>query len=300
MPAFDTSPDDAKRRGQPQPADLEALQASIAASRRLLDGLRPLSGEALRVLQKSFDIDLTYTSNAIEGNTLTLRETAELIEHGLTVGGKPLRDHLEAVDHYAAVLWMRELAAQDTPIGTGTVRELHRRIVARSQSGIAGIYSTHARRIAGSRAVFPNPLKIAPLMDELGEWLGIRNAAGLSPRDCFEAHWRLVAIHPFADGNGRTARLLMNLLLLRGGYPPLAVRPQDRLEYLAALEHASLQQDLVPYQVFMHARLAETLREYVELLQESVQARAQMHGGQQPPGGDEVADGGSPAPALKG
>jgi Fic family protein len=134
---------------------MDELLASIAARKERLDAMRPVSREALLALQKFFDIDLTYTSNAIEGNTLTLRETAELIEHGITVGGKPLRDHLEAVDHYNAVLWMRELAAKAAPIDENTVRELHRRIVARSQPDIGGIYSTLPRRIAGSPVVPP-------------------------------------------------------------------------------------------------------------------------------------------------
>jgi Fic family protein len=99
----------------------------------------PVSREVLLALQKACDIDLTYTSNAIEGNTLTLRETAEVIEHGITVGGKSLCDHLEAVDHYNAVLWMREFAAKATPIDESAVRELHRRIVFRSQPEIGAV-----------------------------------------------------------------------------------------------------------------------------------------------------------------
>src|SRR5438105_15676651 len=119
---------------------MDELLAQIAAKKARLDVLRPLADAALRHLQKYYDVELTYTSNAIEGNTLTLRETAELIEHGITVGGKPLRDHLEAVDHYEAVLWMRELAAKATPIDETSVCELHRRIVLRSHPEIGGIY----------------------------------------------------------------------------------------------------------------------------------------------------------------
>src|SRR5438309_6035560 len=119
---------------------LDDFQGRIAAKKAELDALRPLAAEALRRLQKHYDVELTYTSNAIEGNTLTHRETAEVIEHGITVGGKSLREHLEAVDHYEALQWMRSLAAQTTPIGEDTVCELHRRIVARSQPAIAGIY----------------------------------------------------------------------------------------------------------------------------------------------------------------
>ncbi len=120
---------------------LETLIASIQQKKAQLDRLRPLPVAALVQLQKHIDVELTYTSNAIEGNTLTLRETAEVIEHGITVGGKSLRDHLEAVDHYNAVLWMRELAARPIPIGESPVCELHQRIVVRSQPEIAGIYS---------------------------------------------------------------------------------------------------------------------------------------------------------------
>ena len=189
-----------------------------------------------------------------------MRETAEVIEHGITVGGKPLRDHLEAVDHYDAVLWMRELAARETTIDEACVRELHRRIVARSQPGIAGIYSTLPRRIAGFSVIFPNATKIPQMMRELGDWLAQTTP---TPATSFDAHFRLAAIHPFADGNGRAARLLMNLLLLRGGYPPVAVRLEDRSIYLDRLEQASIQDNRRPFQTFMHQRLNATLEEYL-------------------------------------
>jgi Fic family protein len=246
---------------------LTALIRDVEQKKAQLDRLRPLSGGALAQLQKYYDVELTYTSNAIEGNTLTRRETAEVIEHGITVGGKSLRDHLEAVDHYDAVQWMRELARQATPLGENTVCELHRRIVARSQPAIAGIYSPHPRRIAGSPVIFPNPLKIPQLMEEFGAWLA---SAPATPEGAFVGHFRLTAIHPFSDGNGRTARLLMNLMLIRDGYPPIAVRPEDRKTYLDALERGSLTEDLQPFQNFMHERLDATLGEYLSALQEAL------------------------------
>lgn len=250
---------------------MDELLTSIAAKKERLDAMRPVSREALLALQKHYDVDLTYTSNAIEGNTLTLRETAEVIEHGFTVGGKTLREHLEAVDHYNAVLWMRELAQKRTPVEETTVRGMHRRIVARSQPEIGGIYSTLPRRIAGSPVVFPNAAKIPGLMKEYGEWLAQAESTTVAS---FDAHFRLVAIHPFADGNGRTARLLMNLLLLRDGYFPVAVRPEDRKIYLDALEHGSMQHDLKPFQTFMHRQLDETLGEYLSVLQEALPPEA--------------------------
>ncbi len=242
---------------------MDDLLATIAEKKRALDEMRPLSAGALAQLQKYYDIELTYTSNAIEGNTLTHRETAEVIEHGVTVGGKPLRDHLEAQDHYEALQWMRATATASSPVGETVVRELHRRIVARSQPLIAGVYSPYPRRIAGSPVIFPNPLKIPDLMRDLGEWIA---ATPATPEAAFIAHFRLTAIHPFGDGNGRTARLLMNLLLLRCGYPPVAVRPEDRKSCLDALEHASMLEDLEPFQRLMHERLAATLSDYLEAL----------------------------------
>ena len=246
---------------------MDALLHNIAAKKAELDRLRPLSRGAMAQIQKHYDVELTYTSNAIEGNTLTLRETAEVIEHGITVGGKSLKHHLEAVDHYQAVLWMREVAASAAPLGEGVIRELHRQVVARSEPLIAGAYSTYPRRIAGSPVVFPNPMKIPELMQAFGAWI---EQAPLSPAACFDAHFRLTAIHPFSDGNGRTARLMMNLQLIRGGYVPIAVRPGDRSDYLNALERASLAEDMGPFQLLMHARLDATLADYLAALREGL------------------------------
>lgn len=246
--------------------DLGSWIERIAASKARLDALRPLKLGALDAVRKHFDVELTFTSNAIEGNTLTLRETAEVIEQGLTIGGKPLRDHLEAQDHYAAVLWMRELSVERAEIGESVVCELHRRIVLRSNPDIAGVYSRHPRRVAGSAAIFPAPAKIPDLMAQFGRWLAAQPA---SLEAAFECHLRLVSIHPFADGNGRTARLLMNLVLLRAGFPPVAIRPEDRLAYLAALEAASVASQDGDYRILMTRRLAETTEAYVTLLSEA-------------------------------
>lgn len=242
---------------------LPDLLSRIADLKRRFDLLRPSRTAQLpRDLQRGYDIELTYTSNAIEGNTLTLGETADLIEHGITVGGKRLSDHLEAVDHFDAVQWMRSVGSAVAPLGEGTVTELHRRIVARSRPEIAGLYSRHARRIVGSPMVFPNPAKVPMLMARLGEEL---SEADTAPATAFGFHYRLVTIHPFDDGNGRTARLLMNLLLIRGGYPPVAVRPEDRTRYSDALMSAQLAQDEAApaFQLLMHERLAATLEQYV-------------------------------------
>lgn len=237
-----------------------------------LDALRPLAPGLLASLRQSYDIELTYTSNAIEGNTLTLRETAEVIQHGITVGGKKLAEHLEAIDHYDALHWMRDQAEAGTPLDEATVCELHRRVVLHSKPDIAGQYSQFPRRIAGSAVILPNAAKVPYLMKQLGEHL--RDAPN-TPESAFDAHFRLMEIHPFADGNGRTARLLMNLMLIRSGYPPIAVRPEDRKGYLDTLEHASLKQDIAPFQALMHGRLEATMKDYVGLFDEAIEARRQ-------------------------
>ena len=120
---------------------------------------------------------------------------------------------------------------------------------------------------AGSPVVFPNPAKIPALMQDFAAWL---QAAAPATAAAFEAHFRLAAIHPFGDGNGRTARLLMNLLLIREGYPPVAVRPEDRKAYLDALERGSLTGDPQPFQSFMHERLDAALDAYLSILRETL------------------------------
>lgn len=246
---------------------LGELRESVARRKAELDELRPLRWGAIEALRQYFDVELTYTSNAIEGNTLTARETAELIEHGITVGGKQLWEHLEAVDHDAAVQWMRELARSSTPLGEATVTELHRRIVLRSQPDIAGRYSPNKRRILGSPVVFPDPEELPALMRAFGVRVA---AAETDPEDAFAVHRELVRIHPFSDGNGRTARLLMNLLLIRGGWPPMAVRPEDREAYIDALQEAHLSGDDRPYRLLMFQRLDVTLADYVGLMRDAL------------------------------
>src|SRR5205085_7146164 len=145
---------------------MDELLTSIAAKKERLDELRPLSGKALAALEHYYDIDLTYTSNAIEGNTLTRVETSIVIEKGITVSSKPLKDHLEAVDHYDAVHYMRELARQPTPLTESDIRNLHKLVVQRSEPEIAGRYAD-AVRITPTEAgmhTFPSPAEAPALM----------------------------------------------------------------------------------------------------------------------------------------
>jgi Fic family protein len=242
------------------------LQNAIAAKKDQLDSLRPLPPETLRNLEHYYDVEITYTSNAIEGNTLTPVETTLVIEQGITVSGKPLKDHLEALDHFNAIRYVRELAREKTPLTEGDIRNLHRLVVQRSQPDIAGQYANLARyvRTETGRHEFPSPAEIPPLMGDLAAWLG---TASNAPETAFTVHRRLVDIHPFNDGNGRVARLLMNLILIRGGYPPIAVRPEDRLAYVRALQVAQAGHGAESFDNLLYERLDATLGEYLSALQ---------------------------------
>jgi Fic family protein len=247
---------------------MNELLTSIAAKKKRLDELRPLSLQALANLEHYYDIELTYTSNAIEGNTLSPVETTLVIEKGITISGKPLKDHLEALDHYDAIRYVRELARHETPLTESDVRNLHRLVMQRSAPEIAGQYADLPRyvRTETGRHSFPSPAEVPALMGDFAGWLV---TAHDTPDTAFMAHRRLVEIHPFNDGNGRTARLLMNLSLIRGGYPPVTVRPEDRLEYIRALQQEQAGQGAENFNALLYRRLDATLGEYLSALREA-------------------------------
>jgi Fic family protein len=247
---------------------MNELLSSVAAKKKRLGELQPLSPQALTNLEHYYDIELTYTSNAIEGNTLSPVETTLVIEKGITISGKPLKDHLEALDHYDAIRYVRELARQETPLVESDVRNLHKLVMRRSAPEIAGQYAGLPRyvRTETGRHSFPSPAEVPALMNDFAGWLV---TAPDTPDTAFMAHRRLVEIHPFNDGNGRTARLLMNLSLIRGGYPPVAVRPEDRLEYIRSLQQEQAGQGAENFSALLYRRLDATLGEYLSALQEA-------------------------------
>jgi Fic family protein len=250
---------------------MDELRARIAAKKAELDLLRPQIGAGLANLEHVHDLELTYTSNAIEGNTLTAAETALIIEQGITIGGKPLKEHLEAIDHDDAIRYVRALARQAIPLTEADIRQLHHLVVQRSQPAIAGRYADHGRYVLtdSGRHNFPTPAEVPALMGDFARWLA---AAPDTPETAFTAHRRLVEIHPFNDGNGRTARLLMNLVLIRGGYPPVTVRPEDRLAYLRALQDAQAGRGAAAFDRLLYERLDATLREYLDAARQALTA----------------------------
>ncbi|MEP9389561.1 Fic family protein [Mesorhizobium sp. KR9-304] len=236
----------------------------VLAKKWEIDALRVgLKPDALDSLDRAQRIDITFTSNAIEGNTLTAGETALILEKGITVSGKPLKDHLEAVDHAKALAWALEIGRQkETPIREADVRSLHRLATAQSAPGIAGRYADRPRFVNTDRGVFnfPAPIEVPALVAMFCDWLA---KAPDEPASAFEAHLRLVGIHPFNDGNGRAARLLMNLILARAGYPPIAVRPEDRPAYIAALAVAQGDAGDADFMDLLFRRLDQTLDIYL-------------------------------------
>jgi len=205
-----------------------------------LDKLRPLPPELVKNLEDWFRVELTYSSNAIEGNTLSRAETALVIEKGITVDGKTLNEHLEAINHAQALSYIKTLETEKRKdLKEADIMDIHRIILSRIDDSNAGRYRTVPVRIAGSTAIMPNPVKVPELMNEFINWLNAQNSDNVA-KIAAEAHYKLVSIHPFVDGNGRTARLLMNLLLMQEGYPPAIIRKEDRRIYINAIEKAQL------------------------------------------------------------
>ena len=241
--------------------DLRALDAK----KTLLDRQRPLPPGVVRALDAWFRVELTYTSNALEGNTLSRRETAVVLEKGLTVGGKSLKEHLEATNHARALDFVHGLLAENgrRAVSERDVLRLHELVLDGIDDANAGRYRDVAVRIAGSTVVLPNPRKVPDLMADFAGWL--RSRSDLHPvAFAGEAHYRLVTIHPFVDGNGRTARLLMNLLLMIRGYPPAIIRPRDRVAYLGALETAQLGGSKTPYESLIARAVGRSLDIYLD------------------------------------
>jgi Fic family protein len=208
------------------------LLTQIDALKARLDRIRPLTPDLVDNLREVYNIRLTYHSNAIEGNTLTQSETQIVIEKGITIGGKPLKDHLEAINHVEAIDFIRDLAMDERAITEWDIRQIHG-LVCKGDRG-AGAYRTVNVMAAGSNYRYPDAIMVPELMQGFGEWLHSNSA--LHPVEiATEIHYRLVTIHPFQDGNGRTARLLMNLSLLRSGYPIAVIKTEDRSAYIDAI-----------------------------------------------------------------
>jgi Fic family protein len=214
------------------------LQQRIQEKKAQLDALRPLPTAADQRLNEQLNIEWIYNSNAIEGSTLTLRETQLILEQGITIGGKSLREHFEVVNHQEAIKLVESLAAQKEPITAFHVRQIHALVLSHIDDENAGTYRLVPVRILGAAHEPATAWDIPAQMDEWAAWLAAQEGEMESVHLAALAHHRLVAIHPFIDGNGRSARLIMNLILMRAGYPPAIIAKVNRQQYYSVLAQA--------------------------------------------------------------
>lgn len=219
---------------------LEQYLARIQAKKARLDALRPLPTAALQNMKQSLWLEWTYHSNSIEGNSLTLKETKMVLENGLTVRGKSLREHFEALNHQEAIEFIESLVAKHYVLKAGDILSVHALVLQKIEKDFAGRYRNSGVRISGAKFIPPNALKVDALMEELIAWvIDVANPLDTVIKASI-FHHRFVWIHPFFDGNGRTARLLFNLLLMKEGYPPAIIMKNDRRKYYDALNKANM------------------------------------------------------------
>jgi Fic family protein len=230
-----------------------------------IDGHRPLDAHMLKQVKEYFRIGMTYTSNALEGNSLTETETKIVIEDGITIGGKPVKDHMEALGHSEAYDLIFRLA-KGWDITEANIKELHRLFYYRIDTKQAGKYRKRRVIITGTDFIPPAPEQISDLMKVFVDGLPEARAKHHPVEFAAIVHKDLVTIHPFNDGNGRAARLLMNLALLQAGYPVAIIPPILRRDYLDTLDKTHRGDDR-PFINFIAGVCYESAKEYLRLLE---------------------------------
>ena len=241
------------------------LLKKIEHNQIIIAAHRPLDQTQLKNLKEYFKIGLTYASNALEGNTLTETETKAVVEEGLTIGGKPLKDHLEAIGHARAFEYIWQLA-KSSELKERDIKKLHQICFQPRDNETAGKYRKVDVIISGSRhnEKIPKHQDVPEQMRRFAEDLGKMRAALRPVEYAAMTHRNFVYIHPFEDGNGRVARLLMNHALFRAGYPPVIISPFFKHEYLAALEES--REDSKVFVGYIAERVLEAQGEYLRLL----------------------------------
>lgn len=239
----------------------ESLQKKIEEKKHRLDALRPLPKDAVKKLLEDIRLRHTYHSDAIEGNTLTLQETKLVLELGITIGGKPLKDHIEARNDAEAFDFMLQLVQKKTPFSQEIIQQIHD-IITKGLLKDSGKYRTGNVRITGSSITPPSYQKIIPLMDD---YIHTIKTLPLHPlKKAAIIHHRLVWIHPFFDGNGRVARILTNLFFMPEGYPPIVLKQEQRKIYYQVLHQAD-HGNLSPLAMFIAKAMNEALQIYLSV-----------------------------------
>lgn len=240
----------------------------IDAKKAVLDSKRPLSKESLDNLKRYFDVELTYNSNAIEGNTLTITETKVILEDGITIGkGKSLKEHLEVINHKEAIDYVDDIVSKNIDISERVIKDLNYIILKSINNANAGKYRNTNVLISGSSHRPVEHFLVEEKMKELINWYNV-NKNKIHPIElAAEFHFRYVYIHPFINGNGRSARLLMNLILMRNGYPISVIKNDNREEYMKALETASATGELKSFVDLVADAVDKSLDTYLYIIQ---------------------------------
>jgi Fic family protein len=228
-----------------------------------LDALRPLSPHTLMSLREKISLEWTYNSNAIEGNTLTLKETKVVLE-GITIGGKSVVEHLEAINHNEAILYLEEIVQGGEELSEWQIKNIHAIVLKNIEPTHAGVYRKENVVISGADHTPPDYTVVPDQMQELithyeNEWKNLHAAERAAL-----LHSEFVKIHPFVDGNGRTARLLQNFELMKYGFPPIVIKKEHRLDYYEFLDKAHTTGNTSGFIQFSADRLNETLELYLQ------------------------------------
>ena len=232
---------------------INSLLSKIASKRNKFKKLFS-DNKSKEQLYKWLKSELAYTSNNIEGNTLTRKETRLVIEEDITSSSKPFVHYQEAVNHAKAFDYIIDILKSKAIINENVVLDIHKKLLSGIDDYNAGFYRNCPVRISGSRVILPNPIKVPDLMKEF--WGKYKSSTKIE--DIIKLHLDFVSIHPFSDGNGRCARLLMNLLLMQNGFCPIIIRPRDRKRYINSIEKAQLTGNIDDYIKFMVKRLSQS------------------------------------------
>ncbi len=246
------------------------LLIRLSEKKKQLDSYQPIPQELRKNIEEWLKVELTFSSNAIEGNTLTRIETAEVIERGITavINGKPLKDQIEAINHAKALDFINQLAVTRKShqfITEKDILAIHKIILTGIDDNWAGKYRLTEVFIRGSNAEFPMPNTLHVEMRNFINWLQAQQG-GHPVKIAADAHMKFVSIHPFIDGNGRTTRLLMNLILLLNGYPMGIIRNEERTVYLNSFELAQNKNDMQPFYTIIFTAVERSLDIYINSL----------------------------------
>lgn len=246
--------------------ELQKLFDGIDTRKEKLNGYRPLTQGEAEQLRDEFIIGFTYNSNAIEGNTMTLDETALVLREGVTIGGKSVREHMELIGHRDACLFVEDMVRQPEPLTEKMILDLHS-LVLMDRREDRGVYRRVPVRITGTQTELPQPWQVPIEMERLlEEYHGEMQTLHPIERAAL-FHLRFESIHPFIDGNGRTGRLLMNLELMKEGFPSIDVKFQDRARYMAGFRAWGSTNDLEPMTELVGAYMTVRLDEYLQILE---------------------------------